>query len=239
MLESAKERWNQEIQNGVKIVQNADWEGVREGLEGAVARLWTNGLKGATDGVEKAEAAAVPVVRHTVAEVEVVVGEKYDAAKAATTRAAERTLERTREQVAEARKADGDYNPRSGWSPRTGENPRAAYEAEKARQNEKTAWEKTREVGEGLKMSEEALVDTAKEAGKKVYNQASEIAKKAGGRAEDKAADSEGMLKGETDVQRALRQRYQRQPLRKKIVAELLAARYQPVTEVPKDLRGL
>lgn len=39
LVETAKDRWNEEVENAVRWVQRTDWEEVRAGMEGAVARL--------------------------------------------------------------------------------------------------------------------------------------------------------------------------------------------------------
>ncbi|KAI1639970.1 hypothetical protein F4809DRAFT_21771 [Biscogniauxia mediterranea] len=40
LVETAKDRWNSEVESAVRWVQTKDWEEVREGVETAVARLW-------------------------------------------------------------------------------------------------------------------------------------------------------------------------------------------------------
>ncbi|CAD6445286.1 4521d6f7-a33a-43a7-bc9c-23f2c2f7b60d [Sclerotinia trifoliorum] len=39
LIEAAKDRWNAEIENGVRWVQRTDWEGVRDGIEGAKLKI--------------------------------------------------------------------------------------------------------------------------------------------------------------------------------------------------------
>ncbi|KAI1487863.1 hypothetical protein F5X96DRAFT_121299 [Biscogniauxia mediterranea] len=45
LVETAKDRWNSEVESAVRWVQTKDWEEVREGVETAVARLWARTFK--------------------------------------------------------------------------------------------------------------------------------------------------------------------------------------------------
>ena len=210
-------------------------------MEGAVSRVWTQGLKSGTEGIEKAEEAAAPVLHHAMEESKEFARQEYDAAKAAATRAAERTLAKTREAGKDLREAkeagvhDRMVNDRDMSRSQQ-------YEAEQAREGVKNAgkdaWQNVKDVGDGLKKTEEALVGAVADKVHQGYEAGKRAAKKAGGLAEDRAADLEGNLKGETDVQRALRQRYQKTVVNKSI-EQLLAERYRPITDVPHDLRGL
>lgn len=64
--EIAKDRWNDEVENAVRWVQTTDWNGVREGMEGAVARLLGLGLQKSREGIEEAEKQAGPKVQEAV-----------------------------------------------------------------------------------------------------------------------------------------------------------------------------
>lgn len=66
LIETAKDRWNDEIENAVRWVQKTDWEDVREGVEGAVSRLLSGGLQKSRDGIETAEKAAAPRIHEAV-----------------------------------------------------------------------------------------------------------------------------------------------------------------------------
>lgn len=216
LAETAKLRWNQEIQAAVRAVQNADWEQVREGLEGAVGRVWANGLSKGQAGIEQAEEKAAPVYREGVRRIESEAGREFDAAKAAATRAAERTLERTREGVRQAREVD--------------------LQAKGAEMGDKA-----RDFAHGLKVTEESLVGKAAEKIEGVVEKGIELGKRAAGKAADaaeSARNASGAVAGETDVQRALRQRYEKSK-ETRTVQQLLAERYKRIESVPRDLRGL
>lgn len=40
VLETAKDRWNAELESNVRKVQNIDWNGVRERMEESVSAVW-------------------------------------------------------------------------------------------------------------------------------------------------------------------------------------------------------
>jgi len=66
LTETLKDRWNDEIENAVRRVQRTDWNEVREGMEGAVARLWGSGLQRSREGIEEVEKQAAPKVQEAV-----------------------------------------------------------------------------------------------------------------------------------------------------------------------------
>ncbi|EPE34508.1 hypothetical protein GLAREA_10202 [Glarea lozoyensis ATCC 20868] len=66
LVEAAKDRWNNEVENAVRWVQRTDWEGVRVGMEGAVARLIGSGLEKGREGIESAEKAAGPIAKEAM-----------------------------------------------------------------------------------------------------------------------------------------------------------------------------
>lgn len=57
--ETAKDRWNAELENGVRRLQGADWRDVRERMEEGVSRVWRRGLVGAEEGLKKVEGEVV------------------------------------------------------------------------------------------------------------------------------------------------------------------------------------
>jgi altered-inheritance-of-mitochondria protein 5 len=65
LVETAKDRWNEEVENAVRWVQRTDWDEVRERLEGAVSRLLNSQAAGkASDET----AAAVEVAKDNAAQ---------------------------------------------------------------------------------------------------------------------------------------------------------------------------
>uniref|UniRef100_L2GB15 MICOS complex subunit MIC12 n=1 Tax=Colletotrichum fructicola (strain Nara gc5) TaxID=1213859 RepID=L2GB15_COLFN len=62
LVESAKYRWNKEVENAVRWAQRTDWAEVRETLEGNVARLWG----GAIDKTAEVGDRAAPLAKEVV-----------------------------------------------------------------------------------------------------------------------------------------------------------------------------
>ncbi|KAL0942195.1 uncharacterized protein CTRU02_200081 [Colletotrichum truncatum] len=112
LVESAKDRWNREIENAVRWAQRADWSQIREGLENSAARLWG----GAIDKTAEAGEKVVPIAKEAAETAKqkgtVLAEEKGEnlrqEAKSAWERAREKTLiaeEVALAKAAEARKA--------------------------------------------------------------------------------------------------------------------------------------
>ncbi|TAQ90199.1 hypothetical protein B7494_g1466 [Chlorociboria aeruginascens] len=66
LVETAKDRWNEEIENAVRWVQRKDWGEVREGMEDAVARLLASGLQKSREGIELSESQVKPEVQEGI-----------------------------------------------------------------------------------------------------------------------------------------------------------------------------
>lgn len=54
-VDTAKDKWNAEVEREVRWIQNTDWNEVREGVETAVGRLWSRALGNAIEETEKGE----------------------------------------------------------------------------------------------------------------------------------------------------------------------------------------
>ena len=52
MLESAKDRWNENIENAVRWAQTKDWIRLRDDLEGRVADLLSKGMSEGRAGLQ-------------------------------------------------------------------------------------------------------------------------------------------------------------------------------------------
>lgn len=52
LLETAKDRWNAQLESEVKRLQNVDWPGVRDQMEEGVSRVWRRAFEKSRDGVE-------------------------------------------------------------------------------------------------------------------------------------------------------------------------------------------
>ena len=89
-VEVAKDRWNEEVENAVRWVQNTDWVDVREDLEARVAGLWARAFGGAVDGAEKAGEKLEPAARQVEAAARDAGSSIASAGKAAFDKARER-----------------------------------------------------------------------------------------------------------------------------------------------------
>lgn len=196
-VERAKEAWNDEVRGVVRWVQGADWEGVREGVEGAVGRVFGGGAGKAT------EVAEVEVARVREEAVGARLREGFDGARVAAERKAARILAATRE-TGEEKTEHGIEN--------AGKTAEAAF---------RKGVETTAEVTQGLRVTGETAADAVKGA----VQSGVKTVKKAVGKAGERQVDKD---EGLTDVQRALRQRYQRSETAGS-VKEALAQRYKKV----------
>ncbi|EOO03538.1 hypothetical protein UCRPA7_946 [Phaeoacremonium minimum UCRPA7] len=69
-VETAKDRWNAEIEGAVRWAQTKDWDEVRDEAEGALSRLWSTAFgaspsQSAENAAERVKAAAVSRARET------------------------------------------------------------------------------------------------------------------------------------------------------------------------------
>lgn len=55
MWETAKDRWNAELEGGVRKLQRTDWGQVRERMEEGASRVWRRAFAGAEEGVKRVE----------------------------------------------------------------------------------------------------------------------------------------------------------------------------------------
>ncbi len=54
-METAKDRWNDEVAGAVRRLQRTDWSALRIRLEDRVAALWGTGMEKGREGVQHAE----------------------------------------------------------------------------------------------------------------------------------------------------------------------------------------
>ncbi|KAI9758278.1 MAG: hypothetical protein M1835_000605, partial [Candelina submexicana] len=55
LLETAKDRWNDEVEGAVRRLQRTDWSAFRVSLEDRVAALWGHGMEKGREGIQYAE----------------------------------------------------------------------------------------------------------------------------------------------------------------------------------------
>ncbi|WYZ41876.1 hypothetical protein EsH8_V_000771 [Colletotrichum jinshuiense] len=212
LVETAKDRWNREVENAVRWAQRTDWGQVREGLEYNVARLWGGAVDKAGEAEQAVEGKAVPLAKEAVQD-----------ARAKGAAFAENKGESVKREA------------RSAWD-RAREKSLAAEEIARARAAEvkKAVDAKAAEV--------KAVVGDVVEKGKQQGEAVLVKAQQAAGVAEDKVsikADAK-VLPAASPVARALHQRYEKPSGLTKTVKEVLAERYQRVDERDNtQLRGI
>jgi altered-inheritance-of-mitochondria protein 5 len=78
LVETAKDRWNEEVENAVRWVQKKNWTEVREDMESAVSKRLSGGLQKSRDGIEEAENQVTPKVQEAVDRVKAVAKKGID-----------------------------------------------------------------------------------------------------------------------------------------------------------------
>ena len=92
LVESAKDRWNAEVEGAVRWVQTTDWDAVREGVEEGAGKLWDKVVGGSVEDT------AGTVTRAAAQETRA----KADEARSGIASAATRAVEQTRATTAKA-----------------------------------------------------------------------------------------------------------------------------------------
>ncbi|KFY16637.1 hypothetical protein V492_01185, partial [Pseudogymnoascus sp. VKM F-4246] len=148
LVETAKDRWNEEIQNAVRWVQGAEWGNVKEGMEGAVAKALGTGMEKSREEIAHAEEKAGPIAREAIERVRDGAKMGFDGSRVAAERAAARALSATSERES---RFEG----------------KTEYGLENASATAKEAWkkgvEKSHEVAERLKSNEGSVARAAKD----------------------------------------------------------------------------
>jgi altered-inheritance-of-mitochondria protein 5 len=165
LVETAKDRWNAEIQNAVRWVQGAEWGNVKEGMEGAVAKALGTGLEKSREEIQLAEDKAGPIAREAIDRARQGAKMGFDGSRVAAERAASRALSATSERES---KFEG----------------KTEHGLENASATAKEAWrkgvEKSHEVAERLRLGEESAAHAARRELEKSAEAAHEIGKREG-----------------------------------------------------------
>ncbi|KAK2625203.1 hypothetical protein QTJ16_005572 [Diplocarpon rosae] len=246
LVEAAKDRWNAEVQNAVHWVQRTDFNNVREGLEGATARLLGRGLQRSRDGIEEVEKQAGPKFREAVDRSKAAAREGADQAAAGIDRATAQTIEGAERISAEVENGSSKIAAAAQvkWSQARG----------KAGEARDVVSPKTNRVAAGTTAGSQdaaepersgGIVDAARGAVRDVVNKGIVKGNEAIGKVQAAVglAESKGQSAGlgnSSDVEKALHQRYEQQSLHDKSVEEALTERYTPLDLKDKtQLRGL
>jgi altered-inheritance-of-mitochondria protein 5 len=255
LIETAKDRWNAEVENAVRWVQRTDWGEVREGMEGAIARLLGTGLERSREGIEEAEKKAGPKVQEAVNRSKAAARQGADQAAAGTISEAEKAGALAKEQlsragaksaeIGSAAKAKAD---RVVADARSGAQDAADKTKAKSDQAVANAKSGAQEVADKLRHSG-GTVDAARGAVRDAVHKGIEKGKEAISKAQavvglatDKL-ESKGQaatLSHSSAVEKALHERYEKPDGLNKSVEETLEERYKPIdTRDNTVLRGV
>jgi altered-inheritance-of-mitochondria protein 5 len=105
LVETAKDKWNEEMENAVRWVHRTDWSEVREGMEGAVSRFLGTGLQKSRESIEEAENKAGPKVEHAVDRSKTAASKDAEQAAASIDRAGASMITGVKKSGAEAKKS--------------------------------------------------------------------------------------------------------------------------------------
>jgi MICOS complex subunit MIC12 len=273
--ETAKDLWNDEVENAVRWVQSTNWNGVRQGMEGAVARLLGLGLQKPREGVEEAEKQVGPKVQEAVDQSKAAARKGaeqaatgVDRAAAATIAGAERAPGAVKSSLDKAAAATREGVDKAGeevQSAATSTKASAKKAVADAKAGIDNAATSTRgAVDRGIEKSHEVAdkartefpstgagtVDAARGALRNIVGKGIEKGKEVIGKAQEAVglatekvqSVSQGEASGlqESDVEKALRERYETPKDFDKSAEEVLEERYRPIDQRDNTvLRGV
>ncbi len=251
LTETLKDRWNNEVENAARRVQRTDWNEVREGMEGAVARLLGSGLQKSREGIEEAEKQAAPKVQGAVDRSKAAAKKgadeaatRIDRAAAATVAGAEQVGAQAKDGASKINAAAKEKLDQAGVE--SGEfGSLAKAQADRLAADAKTSIQDTAEAvrypGGTIDAARGTLRDTFSkgiEKGKEAIGKAQAAVGLATEKMESKAQAA--TLSHSSDVEKALHERYKNPSPLNKTVEETLAERYKPIetrdNTVPRGL---
>jgi MICOS complex subunit MIC12 len=251
LTETLKDRWNEEVEHAVRRVQKTDWNEVREGMEGAVARILGSGLQKSREGTEEAGKQTAPKVQDAVDRSKAAAKKGTDQAAAGIDRAAAATIAGAERVGAQAK--DGASKIASAAKEKvdqagikTGElgsstEAKVDRSAADAKTGAEDAAEAVRHAGGTVDAARGALRDTFNkgiEKGKATIGKAQAAVGLATEKMESKAQAA--TLSHSSAVEKALHERYEKPSSLDKSVEETLAERYKPIEERDNTvLRGM
>jgi MICOS complex subunit MIC12 len=267
-VETAKDRWNGEIENAIRWVQTTDWNGVREGMEGAVARMLGLGLEKSREGIEDTEKKVKPMVQEAVdrsraaasrgaEQAAATIVDAVDRAPEAARSGAEKVAASTREGLNQAgTKAQEIASATKASATKAAADVKAGADRATAstRDAMERGTEKSHEVVEKVRTEAQSTgagtVDAARGALRNVISKGMEKGKEVIDKAQaaiglatekvESASPSIGSGLGISDVEKALRERYEKPTGLNRTVEEALEERYKPIDERDNTvLRGV
>ncbi|EKD14424.1 uncharacterized protein L3040_005743 [Drepanopeziza brunnea f. sp. 'multigermtubi'] len=251
IVEAAKDRWNAEVENAVRWVQRTDFNDVREGMEGAVARLLGGGLQKSREGIEEGERQAGPRFQEAFDESKAVARKGADQAAVGIDRAATKTIQATERvgtgiekgasKIAAATKEKWAQAGEKAGGIRDAAAAKADRVAANARTGAQDAADAIKHSGGTFDAARGAVGDAVTrgiEKGKEAIGKAQAAVGLAAEKMESKGQSA--MLSHSSAVEKALNQRYEQPRFHDKTVEETLAERYIPMDQQdPTQLRGL
>jgi altered-inheritance-of-mitochondria protein 5 len=229
LVETAKDRWNAEIENAVRWAQRTDWNEVREGVEGAAARLLGTGLNKSREEIEEAEKKASPKVQDAIDISKAAARNGADQVAAGIERAAsaaasgaERAVASTKEQLRKAGTKSAEYEKAS--------QAKTARVVADAKFSVQDAADKVQYSGGTVDAARGAVRDVVNK-GIEKGKEAIDIAQAAVGLATDKLEPKaqSAILSDSSAVEKALHERYEKPDGLNKSIEEALEERYKPI----------
>lgn len=244
--ETAKDSWNDEVENAVRWVQTTDWNGMREGMEGAVARLLGLGLQKSREGIEEAEKQAGPKVQEAVDRSKAAARKGAEQAPRAVTSDLDKVATTTREGLEKA----GEKAQNATASTKAGMNNAATSTGGVVDRGTEKSHEVTDKTLTEMQSTGGGTVDAARGALRNVVSKGIEKGKKAIGKAQETvglaAEKVQSVSQGKTsslkepDVEKAMRERYETPKGFDKSMEEVLEERYRPIDQRDNTvLRGV
>lgn len=267
-VETAKDRWNGEIENAIRWVQTADWNGVREGMEGAVARMLGLGLEKSRKGIEDAESKLKPMVQEAgdrsnaaanrgAEQAAASIANAVDRAPKVARSGVEKVAASTKERLDQAAgKTQGIASATKASAAKAAADVKAGADraAKSTRDAIERGAEKSQEVAEKTRTEAQSTdagtVDAARGALRNVISKGLEKGKEVIDKAQaaigltaekdESASPSIGSRLGISDVEKALRERYEKPAGLNRTAEEVLEERYKPIDERDNTvLRGV
>jgi len=250
LVEAAKDRWNDEIENAVRWVQRTDWTEVREGMEGTLARFLGGGLQKSREGIEEVEKAAGPKVQEAVDRSKTALKKGadqaavgVDSAAAATIAGAERVGAEVKEgasKLAASTKTKTEHAVNSSKEQLglTEEKSGALWDAAKAKSERVAADAKSGAQDAAESVRSGGTVDAVRGAVRESFSKGVEKGKEAIGKASAAIGLAEEKLESKTQyatlshssaVEKALHERYEKPASLEKTAEEVLEERYKPI----------
>ena len=241
LVETAKDRWNAEVENAVRWVQRTDWGEVREGMEGAVARLLGTGLEKSREGIEEAEKKAGPKVQEAVDRSKAAARQGVDQAAAGIDKAASTTVKEQLSragtksaEIGSSAKAKTDRVAADARSDAQDAADKVRVKSDRAVADAKSGAQKTadkiRQSGGTVDAARGAVRDAVNkgiEKGKEAIGNAQAVVGLTRDKLESKAQAA--TLSHSSAVEKALHERYETPNGLDKSVEQALEERYKPI----------